>query len=39
MGMTMLDMADIENIGRKIEASAVPGKENVKEQILRVLAQ
>ena len=39
MGMTMLDMADIENIGRKIEASAVPGKENVKDQILRVLAQ
>ena len=39
MGMTMLDMADIENIGCKIEASAVPGKENVKDQILRVLAQ
>ncbi len=39
MGMTMLDMADIENIGRKIEASAVPGKENVKDQILRVQAQ
>ena len=39
MGMTVLDMADIENIGRKIEASAVPGKENVKDQILRVQAQ
>ena len=39
MGMTVLDLTDIENIGRKIEASAVPGKENVKDQILRVQAQ
>ena len=39
MRMSVLDMADIENIGRKIEASAVPGKENVKDQILRVHAQ
>ena len=39
MRMSVLDMANIENIGRKLEASAVPGKENVKDQILRVLAQ
>lgn len=38
-GMTVLDLADINAIGRKIEASAVPGKENVKDQILRVLEQ
>ena len=39
MRMSVLDMASIENLGRKLEASAVPGKENVKDQILRVLAQ
>ena len=39
MRMSVLDMANIENIGRKLEASAVPGKENVKDQILRVQTQ
>ena len=39
MRMSVLDMASIENLGRKLEASVVPGKENVKDQILRVLAQ
>lgn len=39
MALTALDMLDVRDLGRKIEASATPGKENVKEQLLRLLPQ
>ena len=39
MKMRMADILNTAALGRMLQASAVPGKENVKDQILRVLAQ
>ena len=36
MALTALDMLDIRNLGRKIEASATAGKEHVADQIRRL---
>ena len=38
-GIRVIDLMDTDRLGRWIEAKAVPGKENVKDQLLRKLEQ
>ena len=39
MKMRMADILNTAALGRMLQASAVPGKENVKDQLLRILKQ
>ena len=39
MKMRMADILNTAALGRMLQASAVPGKENVKDQLLRIVKQ